>query len=31
MTFLAFYNNSLDLPNGLEMIDDLDRLNGNLW
>ena len=31
MTMLAFYNDSLDLPPGLELVDDLDQVNGNLW
>jgi hypothetical protein len=30
-TFLAFFNNSLDLPPGLAMVDDLDTANGDLW
>jgi hypothetical protein len=31
VSMLAFYNNSLDLPAGLSFVDDLDRVNGNLW
>ena len=31
MTFLAFYNDSLTLPQGLTLVDDLDTLNGNVW
>ena len=28
---LTFYNNSLTLPEGLEYVDDLDTVTGNLW
>jgi hypothetical protein len=31
MNFLAFYNDSLNLPAGLSYVDDLDRVTGNLW
>jgi hypothetical protein len=31
MTLLAFYNDSLNLPPGLSLVDDLDSLQGNLW
>lgn len=31
MNFLAFVNNSLDLPQGLMLVDDLDSLQGPLW
>jgi len=31
MNFLAFYNNSLNLPAGLSFVDDLDQLTGSLW
>jgi hypothetical protein len=30
-TFFAFYNDSLNLPNGLQFVDDLDTVQGNLW
>lgn len=29
--FLAFTNNSLNLPAGLSFVDDLDALTGNIW
>ena len=31
MNFLAFYNDSLNLPAGLSFQDDLDGVSGNLW
>ena len=30
-TFLAFFNGSLAMPPGLELVDDLDRVQGSLW
>lgn len=31
VTLLAFFNDSLALPAGLSLVDDLDALSGNLW
>jgi hypothetical protein len=31
VTMLAFYNDSLHLPEGLSFVDDLETVSGNLW